>query len=106
MTAELTVICVGPGGANNPTHKRWVVADLLLDPPGTLPGIYLKPTAQQRGSSSATRPRPLGRAGGPAPLFCTKCGGQPLEVSQKRLRLWINRCAAAGESEVYMSMFC
>ncbi len=94
MVAELRVFCVGRDNSGSPTHDRFGVADLALDP---VVGLVLKPSAQQRGNPRAGSPHKLSKGGGP--FVCLICGDE-VRVAEKRLRLLINRLSAAGESEV------
>ncbi len=104
MTAELRVYCEARDVDNNVLH-RTDVANLVQDPVvGGAPavGIFLKPTAQQRGNPKAGGPRQLGQAGGASRFRCTTCGAEVL-VSEKRLRRIINRCASHGIAELPLS---
>ncbi len=94
MIPELTVFCVGRDNAGAPTHDRFSVAPLALDPQV---GIVLRPTAQQRGNPQAAAPRRLSKAGDP--FVCLVCNDR-VRVQEKRLRLLIRRLTAAGVSEV------
>ena len=93
MTARLTVTCSGRDRAGQPTHDRFVIADLGID---SEVGIVLMPTAQQRGNPQAGRPHVLRDD-----LRCRVCGdavriGKP---PFKRLRLLMRKWNAAGVHE-------
>ncbi len=78
MIPELTVFCVGRDNAGAPTHDRFGVAPLALDPQV---GIVLRPTAQQRGNPQSAAPRRLTQAGDS--FACLVCGDR-VRVQEKR----------------------
>ena len=101
MTAELRVYCEVRDVDNSVLH-RTDVANLVLDPViagAPAVGIFLQPTAQQRGNPKAGGPHQLGQAGKASRFRCPTCGDQVL-VSEKRLRWLISRCASQGVTEL------